>query len=521
MSGTRITQQTTSLPLTGQLPATRHAPGPRSARAGSFRGPLQLLLEEPGWSLLRPAVDFVLLCLATVLALGGANAALNVAAAQVPLLAMPPLVMLLLYLRGLYRTRLRALVLDGLAPVVSAVSVAAMAVAMVGLFANGQVPAQADWVRAWLFALLAVGFGRVALALAQRWSRSRGLVGRPVLIVGAGLVGAQVARRLEDHPEYGLTPVGFLDDDPRPLAEVGGRDVPVLGTVEDLDEIVRRTGVENLIVAFSSIADARVSRLIQQSQELGVEVSVVPRMFDTINNRVGYDTVGGLPLMSFTTVDPRGLQFALKHTFDRVFAALLLLVLAPVLACAAVAVRLSSPGPILFRQRRVGRDGRPFDLYKLRSMRMPSAAGATDFLGDGIPGIAGNGAAAASLGDDTAPGGVEGEDRRTLVGRLLRRTSVDELPQLFNVLRGDMSIIGPRPERPEFVELFRQDIARYGDRHRVRSGITGWAQVHGLRGQTSLAERVEWDNYYIAHWSLGLDLKILALTFGAVFRNAK
>ena len=125
------------------------------------------------------------------------------------------------------------------------------------------------------------------------------------------------------------------------------------------------------------------------------------------------------------------------------------------------------------------------------------------------------------LGGDTAPGGVEGEDRRTAVGRLLRRTSLDELPQLFNVLRGDMSLVGPRPERPEFVELFRQDILRYGDRHRVKSGITGWAQVHGLRGQTSLAERVEWDNYYIAHWSIGLDLKILALTFVALFRNAE
>ncbi len=120
------------------------------------------------------------------------------------------------------------------------------------------------------------------------------------------------------------------------------------------------------------------------------------------------------------------------------------------------------------------------------------------------------------LGGDTAPGGVEGDDRRTPIGRFLRRSSLDELPQLLNVLRGEMSLIGPRPERPEFVELFNQDIIRYDDRHRVKSGITGWAQVHGLRGQTSLAERVEWDNYYIAHWSLGLDLKILALTFVAV-----
>ena len=141
-----------------------------------------------------------------------------------------------------------------------------------------------------------------------------------MLIMGAGVVGAQVARRLESHPEYGLAPVGFLDEDPRSVAEVGGRDVPVLGTIEDLDETVERTGVKNLIVAFSSVADARVSRLIQRCQELGVEVSVVPRMFDTINDRVGYDTVGGLPLLSFTAVDPRGLQFALKHALDRVLA---------------------------------------------------------------------------------------------------------------------------------------------------------------------------------------------------------
>jgi lipopolysaccharide/colanic/teichoic acid biosynthesis glycosyltransferase len=188
----------------------------------------------------------------------------------------------------------------------------------------------------------------------------------------------------------------------------------------------------------------------------------------------------------------------------------LLIVLSPVILATAIAVKLTSPGTVLFRQRRVGRDGRVFDFSKFRSMRDPprtaaeGAPSALDFL----------------LAGDIAPGGVEGEDRRTAIGRFLRSTSLDELPQLFNVLRGDMSLVGPRPERPEFVELFRNDIIRYGDRHRVKSGITGWAQVHGLRGQTSLAERVEWDNYYIAHWSIGLDLKILALTLVALFRNA-
>jgi exopolysaccharide biosynthesis polyprenyl glycosylphosphotransferase len=509
-----ITQQTSStLPLSGQLPATREAPQPHALRSGAFGGPLQWWLDGPGWAVLRPTVDFVALCLAVVLALGGVSDLLHVPAVSAPLLVMPPLVMLLLYLRGLYRTRLRALVLDGVAPVVSAVSVTAMTVAMLGLFVNGRMPGQTDWIRAWLFALLAVGAGRVVLSLAQRWARARRLIGKPVLIMGAGIVGSQVARRLENHPEYGLVPVGFLDDDPRSIAEVGGREMPVLGTVEDLDETVQQTGVRNLIVAFSSVSDARVSRLIQRCQELGIEVSVVPRMFDTINNRVGYDTVGGLPLMSFTTVNPRGAQFALKHAFDRVFALVLLVVLSPVILCTALAVLVSSRGPVLFRQRRIGRDGQVFDLYKFRSMHMDALR--AELVRDDADVLD------SLLGGDTAPGGVEGDDRRTPIGRFLRRTSLDELPQLLNVLRGEMSLIGPRPERPEFVELFNQDIIRYDDRHRVKSGITGWAQVHGLRGQTSLAERVEWDNYYIAHWSLGLDLKILALTFVALLRDAE
>jgi exopolysaccharide biosynthesis polyprenyl glycosylphosphotransferase len=517
MAEPRITQQTTSttLPLTGGL--VRGAPQPKPMHGGSFAGALQWALEGPGWSVLRPVVDFVLLCAAVVVALGGMQATVHAGPVHAPLLAMPPLVMLLLYLRGLYRTRLRALILDGIAPVISAVSIATMAVATIGLFANGQAPPQSDEVRAWLFALLAVGLGRILMAGAQHWARARRMVGKPVLIVGAGLVGSQVARRLEKHPEYGLVPVGFIDDDPRSIAEVGGRDVPVLGDVEDVDEVVDESGVDKLIVAFSSVADARISKLIQRCQGLGIDVSVVPRMFDTMNQRASYDTVGGTPLLTFSAVNPKGWQFALKHAFDRVFALVMLVLLSPLLLLAALAVRLSSPGPVFYRQRRVGRDGRMFDLYKFRSMRLKSAKSGLDTSLTEDDGTAID----FLLGGDTAPGGVEGEDRRTVVGRFMRRTSIDELPQLLNVLKGEMSIIGPRPERPEFVELFEQDVARYDDRHRVKSGITGWAQVHGLRGQTSLAERIEWDNYYIAHWSLGLDLKILVLTLAAVVRSGE
>src|ERR1700682_5495329 len=264
MHDTRITQQTTTpLPLTGQLPVTRDVARPQDVDRRSFSATLQWLLDGPAWSVLRVGLDFALLCAAVVFALGGVHGVLHVSTMRAALLAFPPLVMLLFYLRGLYRTRLRALILDGVVPVISAVSVGAMMAALVGRFANGRAPDEYLLLRAWFFALFAVGLGRIILAFAQHWARASRLVGKPVLIMGAGLVGAQVARRLESHPEYGLVPVGFLDEDPRSIAEVGGRDMPVLGTVEDLDETVERTGVKNLIVAFSSVADARGSRLIQ------------------------------------------------------------------------------------------------------------------------------------------------------------------------------------------------------------------------------------------------------------------
>jgi len=170
------------------------------------------------------------------------------------------------------------------------------------------------------------------------------------------------------------------------------------------------------------------------------------------------------------------------------------------MAVIAIAIRLSSPGPALFRQRRVGRDGHEFDLLKFRTMRPPQT---TDEF---------------APRSGYAPGGVEGTDRRTRLGRFLRETSLDELPQLINVLRGDMSLVGPRPERPEFVKLFSTEVHRYEDRHRVKSGLTGWAQVNGLRGQTSIADRVEWDNYYIQNWSLRFDLRIIGLTIAEVLR---
>ena len=458
---------------------------------------VQRLLEA---SLLRPGLDAAGLVAAVVLALRWPNEPVPLSEGW-PLLLFPALVMLLLLARGMYERRLRPTVLDGVVPVVGSVSIAAMAVVVIETYLVQTQFAPGVTAHLWACAMVTVGGGRVALLALQRHARSRGLDGRPTLIVGAGAVGTRLARRLEDQREYGLMPVGFLDANPLETDELPG--VPVLGSPDDLDWVAQLTGAEHVVIAFSSEPDERLVDLVRRCQALGLEVLLVPRLFESLNHRSTYEPLGGTPLVGLRTIHPKGWQFAVKHAFDRLAAALLILLFSPLMAVIALAVRLSSPGPIVFRQRRVGRDGTVFDLYKFRSMR-PAPVGAGFRPGEG-----------------SAPGGVEGADRRTAVGRLLRRTSLDELPQFFNVLRGEMSLVGPRPERPEFVELFESDIRRYGDRHRVKSGVTGWAQVHGLRGQTSLSDRVEWDNYYIEHWTLGLDLKILALTVLAVLRPAE
>jgi lipopolysaccharide/colanic/teichoic acid biosynthesis glycosyltransferase len=224
--------------------------------------------------------------------------------------------------------------------------------------------------------------------------------------------------------------------------------------------------------------------------------------------RLALERFGPLPVFQLLHADPRGWQFELKYAVERVVAAIALVLLSPLLLLIALAVKLSSPGPALYRQRRIGRDGQDFDLFKFRSMQLSAGEPTSRDL---VPGEA----------PATAPGGVEGDDRRTAVGRFLRASSLDELPNLINVVFGDMAIVGPRPERPEFVEWFGRHIYRYTDRHRVRSGITGWAQVHRLRGKTSIAERSDMDNWYIENWSPLLDVRIALLTVGALFHRAE
>jgi len=462
------------------------------------------LRPDAAWALGRFCLDATMLAAAGLASALGSRAA-GVDAAPVGWLTVfGAFVIAAFAARGMYRPRLRAELLEDLRGVVVATSLAAMAVLTLRAVLTDPPELAAQVLRPWAFATVYVAAGRIALLWSQTQARRHGEALRPTLIVGAGRIGRLTAKRLLEHPELGLRPIGFLDKEPMDAQE-GSSLLPVLGASWDLDRVVEEHGVQQVIVSFSTAPDEVLLRLFRRCEELGVNVAFVPRLFEKVTGRLTVDHLGGLPLIAARAPNPRGVQFAIKYTADRLVAGILLLVTSPLLALAALGVALSLGRPIFFRQRRVGRDGREFEMLKFRTMRaqpQPSAV-------------------ALELPPDTAPGGVEGEDRRTALGAFIRKVSIDELPQLLNVVKGDMSLIGPRPERPNFVGLFEQSVYRYGDRHRVKSGITGWAQVNGLRGKTSLVDRVEWDNYYIENWSLWLDLKILMLTAVAVLGSTR
>ena len=439
-----------------------------------------------------------MLALAGVVTVLGGDAA-GVASPPVPAIVAFALVALALYASsGLYRLRFRLQMLDDVGAVAVATTMAAMVVITARVVFSSEGDVAAETVRLWAFASAYVSAGRVALYWSQRRSREEGEGLRSTLIVGAGRIGTLVARRLLDAPQLGLRPVAFFDSDPLvdTASELG---VPIVVAGTDIEDAIARHRVEQVIVTFSNAPDAVMLDVVRRCERAGVTTSIVPRLFERMPEMSTLEHLGGIPLISPRPADPRAWQFRIKYCLDRVLAAVGVVLLSPLLAAIGLAAWVSMGRPIFFRQTRVGIDGRRFAMLKFRSMRSPQAA--EEFLPP----------------EGLGPGGVEGVDRRTRLGKMLRGTSLDELPQLFNVLRGDMSIVGPRPERPEFVEDFEQAVYRYADRHRVKSGITGWAQVHGLRGRTSLADRAEWDNFYIENFSLWLDLKIMVMTVGALF----
>jgi exopolysaccharide biosynthesis polyprenyl glycosylphosphotransferase len=454
------------------------------------------------WRLTRFALDFFLLGSAIVVSELAAPAA-HVRSGGYLWPSLFALVAISVFIsRGAYAQRLQVDFLDDMRSLVVAVGLATMSVVTLRvLLYTAPADTAAETIRLAVFTTVYLTAGRIGLDLSQIHARRSGEA-VPTLVIGAGNVGHTTAKRLLEHPELGLRPIGFLDKEPREDSSATSH-LPVLGASWDFEQVVREYGVGQVIITFSTAPNDVLLRMVKRCEELGVGVSLVPRLFEKVTERLTIDHIGGLPLLTSHPANPRGWQFAIKYAFDRLLALLMLIVCAPLMLAAALATWISLGRPIIFRQLRVGLDGRTFEMLKFRSMRLNWE-------------VPDEPREAQTLPDDTAPGGIEGDDRRTWVGTILRKASIDELPQLLNVVMGDMSLIGPRPERPEYVELFESRVYRYNDRLRVKSGITGWAQIHGLRGKTSLSDRVEWDNYYIENWSLWLDFKIALRTVLAV-----
>jgi exopolysaccharide biosynthesis polyprenyl glycosylphosphotransferase len=483
---------------TAMPPISEHA-GPDASRPGAADAHRKGITPQQ-WHLL---VDVLMLSLAIAAVVLTAPLADDPVENPVWLVALPLIVLVLLALRGMYGPRIGPRFLDDAGYIVAATAVAVMGVTFARILFTGENVPGSQGLREWFFVAAFLTAGHAAVTVTETRSLRKHGGGRPTLIIGAGRVGHLLAKRLLAKPELGLRPVGFLDG-----TETGVEDdFPILGDISSLEQTVLEHEVEHAIISFTRFSPEVELDSLQRLEQLGVSVSLVPRLFQGLPDRVVLERVGALPLVSIYPSISRGWQMPVKYGFDRAVAALALLLLSPLLIAAAVGVLASVGRPLLFRQRRVGLDCREFPMFKFRTMKgqpdnQASLESGWDAFAQGL-----------------APGGVEGPDRRTRFGTFLRRTSLDELPQLFNVLRGEMSIVGPRPERPEYVEAFEERVHRYDLRHRVKAGITGWAQVHGLRGRTPLAERVEYDNYYIENWSLWLDVKILLLTVLAVFRG--
>ncbi len=387
-----------------------------------------------------------------------------------------------LALRGLYRSKLSMSVLDDLPTLMLCWLVGVAAVMAFHHF-------YLAWLGGFRMVLAAAGLlvlGRVINYSGVRMLRQRRLVQHRTLIVGTDSIAQELAERLSTSREYGLAPIGFVDS-----ADTGSA---VSGGVEFI-QVLEQRNPQVLIVSRGAVSESELVELVRSCHRHRCEVFVIPRLQEIQHQTLDTEFVWGIPLMRLRRAAYRTGTWRLKRLMDITFGLAAVVVLAPVMLACAAAVRLEGGPGVIFRQERIGVDGRRFQLMKFRSMKP------------------------ANQQESQHQWNISNDARVGRVGRILRKTSLDELPQLMNIVRGEMSIVGPRPERPHFVEEFGRLYTGYAARHRVPCGLTGWAQIHGLRGDTPIADRARFDNWYIENWSLWLDFKIILRTATSIFRS--
>ena len=417
-----------------------------------------------------------------------------------PYLRLVPFVLVLwpmvFYFHGLYQSRRGRSRVDEVLTILLAVFLATVLLSVViAWYRPPAAPGSSEYFtysRAFLalFALVDLVFvasTRIVVREGLRRVRSSGHNLQRILVVGAGLLGREITTKILAHREMGFEVAGFLDDDPgKAGTTVCG--VPVLGTLRQAEDVLAAQRIDQVFITLPLEAHKKVLQLLDLMARECVEIKLVPDILQYATLKAALEDLDGTPVINLSQMPLQGWNSMVKRAVDLCIASAALVVLLPLFPLIALAIWLEDRGSVFYRQERMGLDGRSFMILKFRSMRVDAEA---------------------TSGPVWA---IKDDPRRTRIGRLLRQWSLDELPQIWNVLTGDMSIIGPRPERPTFVREFKHKIPRYMLRHRVKSGITGWAQVHGWRGNTSIKKRIHYDLYYIQNWSLSLDFKILWMT---------
>jgi len=422
-------------------------------------------------------------------------------AVYVPMMVVQVIsVLAVFYFNKLYHVTRASSRLDELSSIIGAVSIGTMISVAISALTFKNTIFELDFPRAmvlyaWLLSVVLIALGREAHRRLWHRLRMHGFGRYRVLVVGSGESARAIIQKIQWSPYLGYELVGVVNGH-EPPGEVAG--VQVLGKADDLPAIIEKYDIQEVIIAPpEGTSRHEIVRLVSLSQRGSVAIKIFPDMFEFVTTGVSIDDLGGLPLLNVRDIQLRGWRLSLKRAMDLIGASIGLVLLSPFMLLMALLIKLDSPGPVFYYQERMGLDGRPFQMFKFRSMRQDA--------------------------EEDGPGWTTKDDpRRTRIGALLRSKNIDELPQLINVLLGDMSLVGPRPERPIYVEKFRNSIPRYMERHREKAGMTGWAQVNGLRGDTSIAERTKYDLWYVENWSLWLDIKIIVRTIvQTLFGNAE
>jgi len=417
---------------------------------------------------------------------------------HLPLLVIILLVCgVVLNLAGFYRPRRLSSILREIIDMTKALTISILIFVFLAYFFKEYRYSRLTILYFWILSILLVSLSRFFSRSLLRTLRRKGYNLRYVLIIGEGELGQKLLQSLHTHSELGLKAIGFLSESREQVGQVidGLR---VIGTFGEVHEALRQGGIDQVYIALPFHQHEKIRHILASLKNELVDIKVVSDLYDFVRLRGGVDDLDGLPIINIQDTPLQGWGKILKKVLDIFLASIVMILLSPWMLIIAVLIKITSRGPIFYQQKRMGFDGEIFEMLKFRSMVVDAEKGTGSMW---------------AKPDDP---------RRTPIGRILRKTSLDELPQLFNVLKGEMSLVGPRPERPELIEEFKHEVPKYMLRHKIKAGMTGWAQVNGWRGNTSLERRIEHDLYYIENWSISFDVRILFLTVfkGLVSKHA-